>query len=305
MEESHLAHYLEGRLAPQLKDRGLSTPQVAPLLEDVRDRLTSVLSRWNDEAFRRPVLQTGIEEAWFYEPASVELEARALVVVAVRNSLVGDLNADTPATPGLRHSLPDAEMPAITGGAIRYFSEIDLVALAECLSPPQNDVFGPLPAQYPTAWNAISHLARLTGLEASFDPVSAPPPELALPSESDLPPRVTEVVMSGMHPDIDYPLGRILGAIRDGLTDLFFVDSFKYLTRHPRKLYQVLEFILCWEGTFVTHNYCLKNGYVARRRQLLRPAHTTGEVFEKLKFRRRGTTRTHSSTLRVVRQSMS
>lgn len=305
MNEADLTHYLEGRLAPQLKDKGLSAAQVAPLLEDVRDRLTSVLSRWNDEVFRRPVLQTGIEEAWFYQPASVELEIRALVVIAVRNSLVGDLNADVPATPGLRHSLPDAEMPAITGEAIRYFSQIDLAALSECLSPPQNDVFGNLPAQYPTAWNAISHLAGLTGLEASFEPVSASPPELALPAESDLPPRVTEVVMSGMHPDIDYPLGRVLGAIRDGLTELFFVDSFKYLTRHPRKLYQVLEFILCHAGTFVTHNYCLKNGYVARRRPLLRPAHTTGEVFEKLKFRRRGTTRTHSSTLRVVRQSTS
>ena len=141
---------------------------VLPHLEDVRDRLTSVLSRWNDEAFRRPVLQTGIEEARFYQPASVELEIRALVVIAVRNSRVGDLNADVPATPGLRHALADAEMPAITGQAIRYFSQIDLAALSEYLSPPQNDVFGNLPAQYPTAWNAISHLAGLKGLEGSL-----------------------------------------------------------------------------------------------------------------------------------------
>lgn len=156
MNEADLTHYLEGRLAPQLKDKRLSAAQVAPLLEDVRERLTSVLSRWNDEAFQRTVLQTGIEEAWFHQPASVELEIRALVVIAVRNSLVGDLNADVPVTPGLRHALPDAEMPAITDQAIRYFSQIDLAALSECLSPPQNDVFGNLPAQYPTAWNAIS-----------------------------------------------------------------------------------------------------------------------------------------------------
>jgi hypothetical protein len=296
--------YLTQFLAPRLQDGyGLSGPQVDLLVSDVRSRLASILRCWSDRAFRQTILVTGVEEATFYQPASAPLETRALVVLAVRNSLVGDLNAQQPAIPGFQHAIPDSEMPAVTGEAVHYFGRVDLNATSQRLPPLPHDAFGEFPGRFPTAWRALSHLAQLRGkdLEASFEPLDAPPPGLALPTElASSPFELNPVVMSGMSPEIDLVLGQALLALRRGITDLFFADCFKFVTRNPHKLYRVLEFVLCHGAAFVTHNYYLANGYVARRRRLLRPAHTVSDMMAKLEARKRGTTQRHRKVLEDV-----
>jgi hypothetical protein len=85
--------YAQSVLGPQLQSLGLTKSQRKIVAEDVTQRLESLLSHWSDVPFRRTVLAIGTEEASFWEPGSATLDIRSLVVVAVRNSLVTDLNA--------------------------------------------------------------------------------------------------------------------------------------------------------------------------------------------------------------------
>src|SRR5271156_3051900 len=110
--------YTQSILVPQLGSLGLTKPQRKLVVDDVTQRLESLLSHWNDVPFRRTVLAIGTEEAAFWEPRSASIEIRALVVVAVRNSLVTDLNASRAYTKALRSPkelLPDEKMPWVTG----------------------------------------------------------------------------------------------------------------------------------------------------------------------------------------------
>ncbi len=50
------------------------------------------------------------------------------------------------------------------------------------------------------------------------------------------------------------------------------------LTRNLVKLVRVLEYILSREASLTTTNFYLAPGYVSRRRDWLRPSHTTTEV---------------------------
>jgi len=83
--------YTRSLLLPQLRSLGLSKRQWEIVVEDVAQRLESVLSHWNDVPFRRTILVLGSEEACFWRPLSASIEIRSLVVVAVRNRLIEDL----------------------------------------------------------------------------------------------------------------------------------------------------------------------------------------------------------------------
>ena len=121
--------YTQSLLVPQLRSLGLSKRQWEIVVEDVTQRLESLLCHWSDVHFRRTVLVLGTEEASFWRPHSANMEVRSLVVVAVRNSLIEDLGASHPYTKALRSRktlLPDALMPWITSEAINAFQEVDL-----------------------------------------------------------------------------------------------------------------------------------------------------------------------------------
>ena len=70
--------------------------------------------------------------------------------------------------------------------------------------------------------------------------------------------------------------------------------------REQRHLYPVLEFVLATPVPVVTHNYLITNGYVARRRKLLRPAHLDSEIEPKL-TQLDGAVRRHRDYLETVR----
>jgi hypothetical protein len=133
--------YVKSLLAPQLRSLGLSPQQVGVVIGEVRERLQSLHFHWNDVPFRQALLVLGTEEASFWEPQSASLDFRSLVVVAIRNSLITDLNASRAYTKALRSRrelLPDRRMPLITGEAIRYFHAAD--QSGSCPQP-KNDAF--------------------------------------------------------------------------------------------------------------------------------------------------------------------
>ena len=88
--------YLAVCLVPQLASLRLTKRQIKLVCQDVSSCLGSILHRWNDVPFRKTVLLAGREESEFYVPSSADEDARALVVVGIRNTLVEDLASDWP-----------------------------------------------------------------------------------------------------------------------------------------------------------------------------------------------------------------
>ena len=115
--------YVTSILRPQPQTAGLNSRQQSIVVSDARHRLNSLLTHWHDSPFRRTALLLGVEEASFYEPATVDLDIRSMVVVGVRNSLVEDLADDRPATPALtirRPAITDSGMKSLTIAAINH-----------------------------------------------------------------------------------------------------------------------------------------------------------------------------------------
>ena len=99
--------YTQSVLVPQLRSLGLNKRQLEMVVDDVAQRLESLLAHWNDECFRRTIQVLATEEASFWEPHAASLEVRSLVVLGLRNSLIEDLG-----TPSLHQGTPIGERTA-------------------------------------------------------------------------------------------------------------------------------------------------------------------------------------------------
>src|SRR5260221_3968411 len=130
--------YLNTILTLQLEHMGVQSfpGAIEAVVTDIRRRLQSVLSRWQDLPTRKTLLLLGREEGAFYEPWSASLETRAFVVVTVRNSLLEDLGI--PGASLIAADVPEAEKPMqeadvqpITESAIRYWQTIELQGLQD------------------------------------------------------------------------------------------------------------------------------------------------------------------------------
>jgi hypothetical protein len=270
--------YTQSLLVPQLRSLGLSKRQWGVVVEDVAQRLESLLSHWSDVPFRRTVLVLGTEEASFWRPQGANIEIRSLVVVAVRNSLIEDLSTSDPYTKILRSPkmlLPDARMPWITGEAINAFREVDLVGVQ---AQPRRDLFGELPRRFPNAWHVLSLLGNSSENEVACNlPMAESEPNDS--SVSTVKVQQLSVVVSGIDPRLDNQLMKMLGMVKRGELDLFFSHSFKSITRNPEKLLSIIDYVLRYGGTVLTPNYLLSPTYLARRNPLLRPTHYTSDFW--------------------------
>jgi hypothetical protein len=276
-----ILEYTQSVLAPQLLALGLNKHQRQIVLEDVTQRLESLLAHWSDLSFRRTVLVLGTEEASFWEPRSASLEMRSLVVVAVRNSLVTDLNADRAYTPKLRSRrqfLPDERMPWLTGEAIKYFQGVSLDAVHDQV---HQDMFGSLPRRFPNAWHVLSLLGNSPDHEITCElPMAASEP-MDLSGLRGCTEGHT-VIESGIDPGFDRYLVDALRQIERRQVGALITPSFKHITRNPEKLLSVIDRILCHGGTVLTPNYLLSPAYLARRNPLLRPIHSNDEMASRL-----------------------
>jgi hypothetical protein len=287
--------YTQSVLGPQLRSLGLSKRQWGIVVDDVTQRLESLLSHWTDEPFRRTLLVPGTEEASFWEPRTARLEIRSLVAVAVRNSLIEDLGASRPyfkVLQSVRPLLPDDRMPWITSEAVKYFDSADLDHLQIEAVP---DVFGGLPGRFPRAWHVLSLLGASPQSEIVCDLPAAESEPTDLPA-SRRNVEVQEVVVSGIDPRLDDQLQRILSLIEAGELALFFAPSFKGITRNPEKLFAVIDCVLRLGGTVLTPNYLLSPTYLAQRNPLLRPIHYTSDLQAQLADPR-GLTQRHKAAL--------
>lgn len=108
-------------------------------------------------------------------------------------------------------------------------------------------------------------------------------PQLTVLSVNEKPDTVmTRVVLDGYSEEIDPELCRILRSVIHNEQDVFFSDSFKFITRNFNKLINVLEFLLTHNVCFVTPNFYIENGCVERRTNLLKASHSAEEMLFKL-----------------------
>lgn len=270
-------------LQPQLHDLQLTPAQVRLIGDDIRQRLQSLLGRWDDPVFRATALLLGTEDATWYEPRAVPLPIRALVAVGVRNSMLEDITASRPSVPALRTArerLRDDQVPIVTGRAVLFFGQY--YQAHEQWGVPQpygnDDCFGGLARTYPHTWERLRILATAPGQEhdlvAAGAQVFALPPAPALQGQV----RIDPVVLSGYDPAIDPALAAHLTALCAGQVPVLFTPTLKWLTRNPAKLLYVIETVLAANATFCTFNYVIRRDYCARRARLVRPPHTEDEI---------------------------
>ncbi|MGM7634469.1 hypothetical protein [Bacillus sp. Hm123] len=299
--------YVQDVLPSFFKKYNLPNEVIEIVNKDIETRIYSLLVRWNDIEFRRVLLTIGLEEATFYEP-NENLELRCFVVVAIRNSLFENLvsNRKATLTLGLKKSpIPEIDVKAFTQVAITHFKYIDFEK--ECnnlIIDESKDMFGDLKERYPVAWKALSELGKWSNKAQVFDSLKYTPLEIAELQQTQIPinqqekMRVTEI-QSGIDEKLDKGLLEILMRISLEFQPVFYTDCFKMLTRNIDKLLKVIEYVLRKECIFMTSNFYISNGYVSKRKDLLRPAHSTEDVEENLK-QFNGLRQTHLKAFKTI-----
>lgn len=272
---SLVTDYLNGPLAKFLNRYGVSKEQQSSVLRDVRHRLDGLLRHWGDVNFRRTLTVLSTEEALFWRPQHISVEIRSLVLLAIRNSYIEELHF----TPDQRRSiLPDKAIPELTSEAVRFFAQIDWTPQP---AGDTQDIFSSLPERFPSAWAVLTEVAKLDGsLEREFEWTGQPSKSLdsLLGVEAKAEVQAATVVFSGIAPEVDPQLRDFLASIQRGEVPLFFVPSFFRATRNPSKLLAMIDLVLASGATFLTLNYMLSPGKVARRQSLRRPPHDYDEV---------------------------
>jgi hypothetical protein len=301
---------LIARFADHLARRGFSSSQLAAVTSDVEIRLRAILSRWRNEPLRRALIFHGVEESVFYSPTGGDLDIRALVVVGIRNSLLEDFASTAEAARrwgATRPLLSDFDVRKITEDVLEYMLSLDLPgeSSATVAPPPDLDPFANLVSGYPLAFRAMSEAANMIGATKAFPPLPASSDSILgaviRETNDDM---FTSVSVSGIDGRIDRGLGQAMAnAVASGAPFMIF-PCFKGCTRNPEKLYRVLNDLFNHGLAFITPNYFLSNGYVARRSTLLPPCHSDPEFFAQLADRS-GLKPRHREALELAARSLS
>lgn len=290
--EEIIKDYLENYFEPTLAQFTVNDETILKVSSDIHSRLSSILNRWNNSSFRSTILLHGIEEAYYYEPQG-DIEIKSLIVVAIRNSLLEDLASTNEAAIkyGLRRPIiSDEQIKHITSNAIIFFTSQNFESSKYDPDIIKNDPFIELPTKFPLAWYVMHKLSQCNNY-LTFET----PKELKTttnPIEVKSSSRVLIEIQSGMDLNLNHTLSEILTSIKDGKQPFFFSDSFKMITRHPEKLFRVIEEVLKSNAPIVTFNYYISIGYVSKRRPFLKVSHSEKDLKSKFKYLK-GLRKTH------------
>lgn len=279
---------------------------IARVTDNLRENILSLIKIWDQAELRKTVLITGLEEALFYEPP-VKVENRSFVVVAIRNSLIEDLASYDTGSLGMTRRISDDDIKEITRHAVTYFAKVDFGKLAdEFAQQIQENDYAEALDKYPVAKAALMNLANHNRKIIEYEPVPSPLEKDFIFSETEgekifLKHKGNDnlITTSGISPYIDDKLIDTLKLLYDDKVEVVYFDCFKMLTRNFKKLIKVLEFVLINDGLFVTSNYLMRNGYLEKRTNLIRPAHGMADLEKNLK-NRKGISKQHATILESI-----
>lgn len=285
MKNETIEKYIEEILANILKNFEIPNHIIQEIKDSVRENIYSIIFHWNNIEFRNAVLITGMEEAKFYEPEA-PIEIKCFVVVAIRNSYLEQIFSDDCVKIGMDEPVNQEKILLVTKGAIEYFKNMDLGDLAKKIQlTEENDKYLRIAKQYPMAWNALIQLGKCNSKKLIYDKVKIEE-KIELEehnSKVKIVGKELKETESGITKELSQELIQVLKDIIQNQEGVFYVDCFKMLTRNFEKLLKVIEVLLENEAYFLTSNYMLGNTYIGKRKEVYRAAHTTKEMYEKIK----------------------
>ncbi|MDD3341002.1 MAG: hypothetical protein PHN72_02215 [Bacilli bacterium] len=284
MAKNEVDYYVNNILKKQLQKLKVSNYGLYAILDNVKNQLNSIIKNWNNHDLINIFFLTVIEEASFYNPIADD-KIKGLVVLGIRNSLLETIASVDYKLFGLKQCMSDQDIKEITTNAITYFKNVDLNKLSSNIVSEKNYYLDVI-QKYPNAYKVLFELSKCTCVESekSFEIIKNKPyiiEEVKLYKEPDQ--NVVKTIMSGISEKFDAGLIGLLKGILDGTTSFFYIDSFKYLSRNFEKNLKVIEFILTHNGIFLTNNFFISNGYVSRRKILIRANHGSGFNLEAIK----------------------
>ncbi len=278
-----IQEYLNNLLNYELKE--IKYRYREKIVSDIKDRMCSLLSKWEDEAFRKTILFVTDEEALFYEP-DAPADVKRFVVATIRNSMLEIAASVNCGQFKMQEPLSDKTIKEITANAISYFRQCDFDTLKEETEGMEyTDVYEEPIQKYPLAWDILQKAALMEHAELKFEGSEK---TYSLDTEKEfLVKEHRAAICDGFTLEFDDYLREELGKVISGMTDLFYVDCFKMLSRNFEKVLHVLQIILENDRAFVTCNYYISNGVIEKRKKLLRAAHNAGEdLFYNLRNRK-------------------
>lgn len=249
------------------------------ILEDIKNRMCSLLSKWHDEQFRNTILFVTDEEALFYEPLTAADDVRRFVVATIRNSMLEVAASKNCVQFKMPTPLSDDKIREITSEAIAYFRRCDFEELYnEARNTEFDDVYATAIQKYPLAWEILKRTAVMNDKEEFFEKIEncREKEKMGNGGISDC----GKVIADGFSLEFDEVLRKNLTALASGETDIFLVDSFKVAARNFEKLLHILQIVMENDKVFMTCNYYISNGRSGKRKRILRAAHDAANMFE-------------------------
>jgi len=284
---NQLDNYLINVLSKQLKEYEMTDSVCERITSNIKVQMLSLLQYWQDEEFRNTILTIGLEEATFYKP-NAKIEIKCFVVVTIRNSLLETLASDGYKKLYAKRMITDDEIQKITSAAIEYFAKIDFKSLKETLDFNGIDnIYKTLKETYPVAWRALSVIGNTSKKTCRYDKGEKTSNNdlinLISCDDCEQVRKFNKVIMSGYDETLDEELVKILKSAYSKPGYVFYSNCFKMISRNVRKLFRVIDFLLCSDATIITINYYITNGYIEIRRPFIRPAHTSNGNYAELK----------------------
>ena len=269
-------------LKKQLQRFKISNEALYNIINDIKYRLSSFIDIYNDEELRNAILVLASEEGTFYEPKN-DIIAN-MVVTTIRNSLLEGVASKFYKEYGSDVYLDDNGIKEITMKAVEFFMNKDLERESKSIKVEDN-YYKNIINKYPVAYKALVELSKLSknNRECEYNKVL-----VGKPYEIDEVDNVVNIeennvaIESGISPLFNNILLGYLKNIKDNKSPLFFTDCFKMVSRNFEKTLKVLEFVLSHDACYITCNYLLTNGYVSRRKELVRAAHLSSDTFLKI-----------------------
>lgn len=278
-----ISYYLNDILTPKLQKYGVSELFLKYTIDTIYTQMISLLRHWDDAAFRKTVLLIGLEEGIFYKPLN-KIDVNCFVVVTIRNSPIEILQSTIYSQSGLTAALNSNDIKEITSEAIQYFNKQNFFKISSQVKlNSKYDFYLDIAKKCPVAWNALKFIALNNNVSYDYTKIKSAVPyylkDLDYNSESTSElNKFKTVKYNGYSAKIEPTLKGLLKQLSYEENGIFFVESFKSVTRNFTKLIEILEFLLTRNLVFVSTNYYLENGHVEKRINLLRPAHNLYEM---------------------------
>lgn len=274
-----IQEYLYDLINHQLRD--IKYRYREEIVNDIKNRMCSLLAKWEQEDFRRTVLFVTDEEALFYEPIVAD-DVRRFVVATIRNSMLEVAASINCNQFKMQEPLSDEKIKCITSNAICYFKQCKFETLQnEAKNLEYVDVYGQAIQKYPLAWAVLKRAALASDTVDVFNKLHEVNSENV--GEKFFENKFKKVVCDGYSLEFDDYLKEELGNVISGRVDIFYVDCFKGLSRNFEKVLHVLQIILQSEKAFVTCNYYISDGRIEKRRRILRAFHCQKDMFDNVR----------------------